>query len=201
MYEFLFLLSHPNHRLYKVGDGPHRESLEFQDAKIVKNILNNLHISVERSNGEQGDRFATVWETKKCSDITPDCIEVTIHNADALDNNARKHDEINDEENLSDLILVDRSFGFFAHVHLPSERFSRLLQINLKERRINLLLTNNTEQAIEGLKFPLSEDAKDDYRKGNKVIRESELGLLKIEIEGYNIVIQELPEKLTTESG
>lgn len=202
MYEFLFLLSHPNHRLYKVCDGPHGESLECHNAKIVNDIMiGGLHFSVERSNGEQGDRFATFWETKKWSDINPDYIEVTIHNADDLENKTRKHDEQNDKHEFRDLILINRSFGLDAHVHLPSERFSRLLQINWKERRLNLSLTMNTEQALEGLKFPLSETDKGGYRRGETHTPDEEIGFLKIEIEGYNIVIQELPEKLTTESG
>ena len=200
MYKFLFRLSPPNHRLYKVGDGPHGECLEFLNAKIVKDILSGLNFSVERSNGEQGDRFTTIWETVKWSDINFDYSEVTIHNANALDAKTRKHDEQNDKRDVRDVILISRSFGVAAHVYLPSERFSRLLHINWGEQRLNLFLTMNTDLAFEGLKLPLSKSDKNEYGKGKTLSPDEELGFLKIEIEGYNIVMQAMTDQLTAET-
>jgi hypothetical protein len=199
MFEVLFLLSHPNHRLYKVGDGPHRESLEFHDAKIVQEIASDLSFSVERSNGEQGDRFTTFWETVKWSDIQFAHAIVTIHNIDALDAETGKPGEQNEERDIRDLIILDRSFGVHAHVFLPSERFSRLLQINWRERRLNLFFAMNTHLFLEGLKFPLSETDRDDYRKGKTHTRDEEIGFLKIVMEGYNIVIQEMTDQAREE--
>jgi hypothetical protein len=200
MFEFLFLLSHPNHRLYKMGDGPHRELLEFHDAKIVQEIPSGLSLSVERSNGEQGDRFSTFWETVKWSDIQFAYTVVTIHNIDALNAETGKPGEQNEERDVRDLIIIDRSFGVHAHVFLPSERFSRLLQMNWRERRLNLFLTMNSELFLEGLKFPYSETDRADYRKGKALTPDEELGFLKIEMEGYNIVMQEMTDQVRAET-
>ena len=185
-----------------MGDGPHRESLEFENAKIVKDkIRQDLHFSVERSNGEQGDSLATLWETKEWSDINFAYTTVTIHNADAWDAETRKHDEQNEERKFRDLVRINRSFGLDAHVALPSERFSRILQINWKEQRLKLFLTLNADPYSEGLKFPLSESDKGNYRKSATHLPDpdNELGFLIIDIYGYNLFIEVVTDQVPTE--
>ena len=61
-----FILSCPQHRLYKDSDGLSREDLVFHNARIGKGI-GQILIAREYHNGERGDRFATLWETTNVS--------------------------------------------------------------------------------------------------------------------------------------
>lgn len=195
MNQLRFILSCPQHRLSKDSDGLSREDLVFHNARIGKGI-GQILISRENHNGELGDKFATLWETTNVSAEDFYGNSVTIHNLnDALVSKMKEWNEQNPDNKYTDGIIIDRSLGLNSHVHLPTEQFPRLLQINWEERFLNLTLT--TKQSLVGLKLAFSAEGKNALREGREDWYRFECDELKIEIENYEIEIEELPNTMT----
>ena len=107
----------------------------------------------------------------------------------------------NPDNKYSDGIIIDRSLGsdgLNTHVHVPTEQFTRLLQINWKERFLTLKLTTNNP--LKGLKLAFSAEGKNALREGRKDWYGYECDELKIEIENYDLEIEELPNTITKEA-
>lgn len=196
MTRLFFILSCPKHHLYKGPDGLNREDLVFHNARIGKGI-GQIVIAWEYHNGECGAQFATLWESKDVSAEDFYGNSVTIHNLnDALLSKMKMWNEQNPENKYTDSIIIDRgSLGLNTHVHLPTEQFSRLLQIDLwKDHFLKLALT--TKQSFEGLKFALSEEEKNSLRRGDEDWYRHGSDSLSIEIENYEIEIEGQPHDM-----
>jgi hypothetical protein len=191
VHRLCFLLSRPKHRLYKNPHGLSREDLVFQNARIGKGI-GQIIIAREYHNGERGDKFATRWIT---TDVSAEDFYgnfVTIHNLnDALLSKMHKWNEQNPDRKDTDCITIDYSPILNTHVYLPSEHFCRLLQTNWKERFLNLTLT--TKQSLEGIQLGFSVEGKNAFREGKEDWCRLENDAIKIEIENYEIAIEDLP--------
>lgn len=196
MNRLLFLLSSPKHRLYKSPHGLMGEDLVFDNARIEEGI-GEILISREYHNGERGEKFATMWETQNASAEDFYGNAVTIHNLnEAFASKMKTWNEGHPDDKYTDGIIIDRSLGLDTHVHLPTEQFSRLLQVNWKEHVLKLTLS--TKQSLEGLKLGFSAEGRNALREGGEApLALYESDEIAIEIENYEIVIEEFPNKMS----
>ncbi len=188
MPNFFFLLTHPRHRFHKWSDGPHRERFVFENAEI-KGLLNDTPIEIENSNGQQGDQFATVWETLPWYKIEFQHCVVRIINADKCFIGQMKHECEDEEKKMQDGILIHRSLHVEVHIHLPNPLFSRLTTLDWKVQGIRLHITNGISLLDrEEFKLPLNEDDKSKYRSGETPSLDELGGLLFIKGDGYDMI-------------
>jgi hypothetical protein len=185
-----FALSNHTYRIYKdYHEDFLRESLVFNSARISKGI-GPVIISREFWNGEGAEKFATHWESNNAAEKEFFGNSVTINNLDnALLAKMTKWNQRYPDDRYTDAIHVGRQMGFDGldvHIHMPTDQFCRLLQLDWRAKVLNL--TVDTKVSFNELKLGLSTEQKDEMKKGKVSISDD----FKCEITGIEIEIEAL---------
>lgn len=185
-----FLLSNPEHHIYTDHEGVLREDLVF-NAPTIDKECGDILISREYHNNQHDGKFSTHWETTNVAPEDYHAKKVIIwHRTDALDCKINKWNEQSPEDKWTDQIQIDWLPSLKVYLTLPSEQFSRLLQINWKEQFLNLAV--DTNQSLNGLKIPLAEEDKNAYREGKQSFQTPDNHI--VTISRYRIEIKSTPE-------
>jgi hypothetical protein len=189
-----FLLISPEHKIYKGLYGEIVETLVFDNRTVDKVRIGKgigaIRISREGANPKAGNEFESCSEEVDVADKDFLNNSVTIHNlTTAQESKPKTSNQENHEEQWMDKIFIDRSLGLTVHLYLHSEQFSHLLQINWRERYLNL--TMETKQSIHDMKFPLSEEYGRAVKEGRDDVT-MEFDVREIDVKRPCIAIQEL---------
>ncbi len=201
MNDVCFLLSHPQNSHFRHHRYPFdivTDTLLFEHVRIDKST-GDIYIAGEESNGLQGRKFATFWETVNVSDEKFTHNSVQIHEyTDELSSAMEKWNVLNPQEQWTTQVGVCHSLGLNVHVYASPELINGLQQLDWGRYMVKLHV--RTKRSLSGLEVAFSEDDKNALREGRYHLVKTEGNRIVIEIEECRMAVENLPVPLTAKS-
>lgn len=196
-----FLLSHPQNSQFRHHRYPFNivtDTLLFDHVRIDKST-GDIFIAGEESNGLQGRKFSTFWETVNVSNEKFSHNSVQIHEyTDELSSAMGKWNVRNPEKKWTTQLGICHSLGLHVYVYASPEFFKCLQLLDWGKCMVKLHV--RTKRSLSGLEVAFSEDDKKALREGRHHLVKTEGDRIVIEIEECRMAVEDLPVPVTAKS-